>query len=89
MSACRKGLGRATVARKHLFWGVEVPACTLQAHLSCYCIVLLRQGLGMLESTRVHTRVNIKGHPSNLQRDVHTSLQHSASLPSTWITASE
>lgn len=26
----------------------------------------------MLESTCVHTRVNIKGHPSNLQRDVHT-----------------
>ena len=29
----------------------------------------------MLESTHVHTRLNIKGHPSNPQRDVHTSLQ--------------
>ena len=47
-----------------------------------------RQGLGMLESTRVHTQLNIKGYPSNPQREVHISLRHCASFPRMWIRAS-
>lgn len=60
---------------------------TLQAHLSCHGSVLSRQR--RLEGTRVHTRLNIKGHPSHPQRGVHTSRQPCASLPSMWVSTAE